>query len=231
MRWLARRTDPAHTRAEAHAWLIVNADDFGASPGVNSGILEAHRCGIVTSTSLLVNRPWSREAAMAARSVPSLSVGLHVELVEGLGHDTIARPKLLRDALRGQIAKFERLMGRAPTHLDSHCDAHEESIAGTEFLQVARSRRLALRGFSPIRALRRFYAGTAHLVDVLSREVRAGVTELVCHPGHIDTILDSRYRVERVLELKALCSPGARATLLDRSIRLIRHEDVARLFR
>jgi predicted glycoside hydrolase/deacetylase ChbG (UPF0249 family) len=35
----------------------VNADDFGASLGVNSGILEAHRCGVVTSASLLVNRP------------------------------------------------------------------------------------------------------------------------------------------------------------------------------
>ena len=39
--------------------LIVNGDDFGASRGINRGILEAHRSGILTSTSLLVNTPWS----------------------------------------------------------------------------------------------------------------------------------------------------------------------------
>ena len=49
-------------------WLIVTGDDFGASCGINRGILEAHRAGILTSASLLVNRPASAEAAALARA-------------------------------------------------------------------------------------------------------------------------------------------------------------------
>jgi len=44
-------------------YLIVNGDDFGASHGINRGIIEAHQQGILTSTSLLVSTPWSEEAA------------------------------------------------------------------------------------------------------------------------------------------------------------------------
>ena len=54
-------------------YLIVNADDYGASRGINRGILEAHRRGILTSTSLLVNTAWSGEAAemSSPRAVPA----------------------------------------------------------------------------------------------------------------------------------------------------------------
>ena len=60
--------------------LIVNADDFGRSRGVNRGIVETHERGIVTSTSLMVFRPGAREAATYARAHPGLSTGLHIEL-------------------------------------------------------------------------------------------------------------------------------------------------------
>jgi len=49
-------------------YLIVNGDDFGASRGINRGIVQAHSRGILTSTSLLVDSPWSAEAAELARS-------------------------------------------------------------------------------------------------------------------------------------------------------------------
>ena len=51
--------------------LIVNADDFGCTEGVNRGIAEAHVRGIVTSTSLMVNRPAAAEAAASLWSGPS----------------------------------------------------------------------------------------------------------------------------------------------------------------
>ena len=63
-------------------YLIVNADDLGASPGVDRGILEAHARGIVTSASLMVDTPWSAEGAARARATPALSVGLHIVLPE-----------------------------------------------------------------------------------------------------------------------------------------------------
>src|SRR5881628_2747539 len=56
--------------------LIVNGDDFGASPAINRGIKEAHRRGILTSTSLLVKAEWAEEAAALGRAAPDLSVGL-----------------------------------------------------------------------------------------------------------------------------------------------------------
>src|SRR5712692_5001656 len=78
-----RRSGPsAMTNGEAKRALIVNADDFGQSFGVNRGIIEAHERGIVTSTSLMVRWPAAREAARYARTHPELSVGLHLDLGE-----------------------------------------------------------------------------------------------------------------------------------------------------
>jgi len=63
--------------------LIVSADDFGLSPGVNAGILSAHRDGILTDASLMVSGAACAEAVEMARRTPTLSVGLHLVLVQG----------------------------------------------------------------------------------------------------------------------------------------------------
>jgi hopanoid biosynthesis associated protein HpnK len=63
--------------------LIVNADDFGLTAGVNRGILEAHATGIVTSTTLMANSAAFDDAVQLARSTPTLSVGCHLVLVDG----------------------------------------------------------------------------------------------------------------------------------------------------
>jgi len=63
--------------------LIVNADDFGLTPGVNRAIVEGHERGIVTSTTLMANSSAFEEAAKMAASLPRLSVGCHVMLVDG----------------------------------------------------------------------------------------------------------------------------------------------------
>jgi hopanoid biosynthesis associated protein HpnK len=63
--------------------LIVSADDFGLSPGVNAGILSAHRNGILTDASLMVSGAAFPEAVELARATPTLSVGLHLVLVQG----------------------------------------------------------------------------------------------------------------------------------------------------
>jgi|SRR5882724_347029 len=64
-------------------YAILNADDFGLSPGINRGIIEAHRDGIVTSTSLMAAGDAFEEAVTLARGYPSLSLGIHLTLVEG----------------------------------------------------------------------------------------------------------------------------------------------------
>jgi hopanoid biosynthesis associated protein HpnK len=63
--------------------LIVSADDFGLSPGVNAGIIAAHRDGILTDASLMVNGAACTEAVALAQATPTLSVGLHLVLVQG----------------------------------------------------------------------------------------------------------------------------------------------------
>ncbi|MCX6893927.1 MAG: hopanoid biosynthesis-associated protein HpnK [Verrucomicrobia bacterium] len=63
--------------------LIVNADDFGRSPSINAAVIRAHREGILTSASLMVNEPACAEAVALAKENPRLGVGLHLALVCG----------------------------------------------------------------------------------------------------------------------------------------------------
>ena len=67
--------------------LIVNADDFGRSASINQAVVRAHREGILTTTSLMVNEPAFEEAVALARENPMLGVGLHLTLL--CGHSTL----------------------------------------------------------------------------------------------------------------------------------------------
>jgi len=81
------------------SYLIVNADDFGLTEGTNNAIARAHREGIVTSTSLLANGLAFDHAVALARATPSLDIGLHLTLTEGL---PIAPPDQVRALLTAQ---------------------------------------------------------------------------------------------------------------------------------
>jgi hopanoid biosynthesis associated protein HpnK len=72
--------------------LIVNADDFGRAHSINEAVIRAHREGILTSASLMVNEPACGEAVALARENPGLGVGLHLTLLCGrsaLPHEKI----------------------------------------------------------------------------------------------------------------------------------------------
>jgi hopanoid biosynthesis associated protein HpnK len=64
--------------------LIINADDFGLTAGVNRGIMEAHEHGVVTSATLMASGPEFDGAVRLAQSAPALSVGCHAVLIDGL---------------------------------------------------------------------------------------------------------------------------------------------------
>jgi len=81
--------------------LIVNADDFGWTEGVNRGIVDAHRDGIVTSTSLLANGAAFANAVQLARENPALGVGVHLNLSDG--------PPILR---RWEVSSFADKRGQ-----------------------------------------------------------------------------------------------------------------------
>src|SRR5262249_30264542 len=115
--------------------LIVNADDFGYSRGINRGIIQTHEQGIVTSTSLMVRWAHAGEAAEYARAHPRLGVGLHVDFREWYyfrGHKVPrylvgaedARAEVYEDEFRRQLEAFRELMGREPSHVDTHQHVH-----------------------------------------------------------------------------------------------------------
>ena len=72
--------------------LIVNADDFGRSSSINQAVIRAHREGILTTTSLMVNEPASEEAVALARENPTLGVGLHLTLL--CGHSALPHQEI-----------------------------------------------------------------------------------------------------------------------------------------
>jgi predicted glycoside hydrolase/deacetylase ChbG (UPF0249 family) len=219
--------------------LIVNGDDFGMSPGVNRGILEAHRRGILTSASLMVDAPASEEAAALAATAPDLSLGLHLVLA-GRADAGTPLAGACRAQLEGQVARFRQLTGRLPTHLDSHHDVHRDPGLLPHFAALARDYGAPLRGHGPVRSCSKFYGqwgGETHLEQIsvagleriLEAEVQDGVTELGCHPGYVDPTLRSGYRLEREAELRTLCDPAARQALARRLIQLVGFRDVSSL--
>ena len=61
--------------------LVVNADDFGFTPDVNQGIVEAHRDGILTATTLMATGAAFEDAVRWSKEVPTLDIGCHLVLV------------------------------------------------------------------------------------------------------------------------------------------------------
>ena len=104
--------------------LIINADDYGISPGVNAGILEAVRAGIVTSISVMVNTPAFADGMRALAALPHPpSVGLHVNLTAGFPVTPAAGiPSLVRSS--GALYPLSALVIRAcaarvhPRHIE-----------------------------------------------------------------------------------------------------------------
>ena len=210
--------------------LIVNGDDFGASRGINRGIVEAHEAGILTSASLLVDRAASAGAAALLRVYPGLSVGLHLEL------DPVAPERAAAECER-QLARFLELTGEPPTHLDSHHDVHRDPRVLPHVLAQARRERVPVRGHSGARHLGKFYGqwggrtrpeqiGVDGLLRLLDAEVGEGVTELSCHPGYIEPGFRSSYVAEREVEVRTLCDARVRQGIRDREIRLISFRDL-----
>jgi hopanoid biosynthesis associated protein HpnK len=118
--------------------LTVNADDFGFTRGVNLGILHCHLNGILTSATLMANGAAFEHAVELARSHPSLDVGAHLTLVQGLSVRSgmplpqsiaeLVRALALRrlnayDELRAQLEKI-LASGLRVTHLDTHKHTH-----------------------------------------------------------------------------------------------------------
>ena len=240
--------------------LIVNADDFGLTPGVSRGILEAHRNGIVTSTTLLVNReipPAQRDELQAS----GLGVGVHLNLTLGT---PVANPRrvpslvdaegrFIRDAreaaarartdearieLGSQIDAFRKIMGRFPTHLDTHHHVGRHEPILDLVLDFARALKVPVRSQdAAVRtAARRLglrtpdhFMGESGPEPYWSRErtlehlagLPTGLSEFMTHPGYFDDDLAySRYGRQRETELAGLTDTECRRAVERHGIQL-----------
>jgi hopanoid biosynthesis associated protein HpnK len=145
--------------------LIINADDFGRSPSANAAIIRAHREGVLTTASLMVNEAGFEEAVALAQANPSLGVGLHLTLL--CGHSALAPDEIpglvngcrefgdnavavgwryfFDHGLRGQLeaeigAQFRkfRATGLPLDHLNGHLHVHLHPIVFRILMQHAR---------------------------------------------------------------------------------------------
>jgi len=240
--------------------LIVNADDFGLTAGVSRGILEAHTNGIVTSTTLLVNRAIP-PAQVEELKDSALGVGVHLNLTLGT---PVADPKrvpslvdaegrFVRDAreaaarakadearieLGTQIDVFRRIMGRFPTHLDTHHHVGRHQPILELVLDFARALRVPVRSQdAQVRRAARslglrtpdHFMGESGPEAYWSRErvlehlgtLPAGLSEFMTHPGYFDEDLAySRYGRQRETELAGLTDPEVRQAAGRNGIRL-----------
>jgi len=193
-------------------YLIVNADDFGYSPGINKGIIEAHTKGIVTSTSVMVNEAASTEASGLA-SISNLSVGLHFVLSK---ND-------IQDELDRQVSKFVSLVGRKPDHIDTHKlePSSKESVKNI-LLKYSRENHIPIRSLAFAKLIKSFFGlnidgtGSLDVTRVSNTSLKRAIdeatddyNEIMCHPGYSDDYLreKSSYNDVRQKELETLISP------------------------
>ncbi len=212
--------------------VIVNADDLGHSQGPNRGIEEGHRHGIITSASLMVNRPATAEGVRVAHRNPALSVGLHLNVTdEDWEAVDLADAAWVERELEAQYALFCDLVGRPPTHLDSHHHIHWKSEHTPTFQRFAAEHSLPLRHYSSAEYIGHFYGQWEHGVTELTpvqepylQELLEGFTpglyELACHPGYVTPDLNSLYSIERETELATLQSPVIRVLVDSLGIQL-----------
>jgi len=221
--------------------LIVNADDFGYAYGINKGVVEAYKKGIVTSTSLMVNGQTPREAAKLARENPGLGVGLHFVLTD---EDTralriaqkaigMAFAKRVGEELDTQLEKFQKLIGGIPDHINAHHHVHKLPRIFPYFLKLAQEYKIPLRDIGKISFIKRFFGinettGTDMLgrisVETLLKileKLPNGISELVCHPGYVTPDLKSSYNKHREIELKTLTDSRIKDFIKKEGIKLI----------
>jgi predicted glycoside hydrolase/deacetylase ChbG (UPF0249 family) len=200
--------------------LVVNADDFGLAHGVNEGIVAAHAGGIVTSTSLMVRRPAAPAAVKLAEAHPGLSIGLHFE------DDRLEDGPQAERAFLAQLECFRELVGREPTHVDSHHHVHVRHL--DTFRSLVEPLGVPLRHDGRVRYIGGFWGRPelAHvrrgfLRQLVEAEAGEGFNELGCHPARVSDDLRSSYVRERVVELQTLTEPGLKQELESLGVALV----------
>jgi predicted glycoside hydrolase/deacetylase ChbG (UPF0249 family) len=221
--------------------LVFNGDDFGASAGINRGIIQCHIAGPVTSASLMVTGAAVADAVAMSRDHPGLAIGLHWDVC---GEDD--RPfdlddvRAVREEFHRQLGEFERITGRLPTHIDSHRHVHLSPQLLPIFQELVAPFGTPLRGDGRVNFVGGFYAqwewritnleyvSVAALQRMLREEAIDGWNEFSCHPGFMTDDYVTVYGTEREAEVRTLTNPAIRSTIDALGIRLVSYADFPR---
>jgi predicted glycoside hydrolase/deacetylase ChbG (UPF0249 family) len=192
----------------------------------------------------MVNAPRARQAVALAATRPALSLGLHVNFTnEGERLVEFGDEASCREGLERQLEAFQALVGRPPTHLDSHQHVHRGRSTRPVFQAAAARLGVHLRDEPPVTYKGGFYGQWTHgvsepdkvsvafLARMLREEFTGGVYELCCHPGYLDPAASLVYHRDRELELATLTDPRIRAVLAEAGLRLAGWRELPALLR
>lgn len=175
--------------------LIINADDLGFSPEITRGIIEAHKSGVVSSTTAVVNMPNSAESLrLAVEEAPFLGLGLHINLTAGppvrgdvdsltdefgaflplkklAGRQASYNLEQVEREVRAQITQFEEWVGKPPDHLDAHEHImYLDEALMTLLLDIARELNVPIR-----RPRADEYANSSGMTETLAMMAKRGI--------------------------------------------------------
>lgn len=243
--------------------IIINADDFGICNGINYGIVDCYEKGILTSTTLMVTMGGAEHAAKLAKQYPGLGIGLHLNITLGKpltdgkslvgDNGQFIKPKDMpsnhhynaEEVYREFLAQYKRfieLMGRKPTHLDSHLfatDIYEE--ARNAAIKISEDEHLPIRncvvkefpevkfwcGYSlnlPIGS----YKGLDFLYTTIDEMEKNEYVEIMVHPGYMDRFImtNSSLNLDRLNDVDSLLDSKLKNFLISRGNGFINYSSI-----
>jgi len=239
--------------------LIINADDFGMTEGMTKGIIDSHADGVVTSTTLMMNALFTEYAVRQAVKYPDLGVGIHLTLT--YGRPLVAGAKSFTDLegnflkiadypdgftqidpqelyieWKAQLELFIQMMGKLPTHIDSHhhvhCDPHHHDVIArlvSEYDLPLRAGGKVVDHYESTVLMLDFY-GEDLTVSSMTNELEKDIEilEVMCHPAYLDQVTYdlSSYNLPRMKEMEILRSKELREFILRNEIELITFADL-----
>lgn len=187
--------------------LIINADDYGMSPLFDKAIRELANTGIITSTTVLVDKKIDPAPLL---DLENISIGLHLNIKESTSPE---------DQIEQQISIFGELFSFLPSHLDGHRHCHIDPNNISAVVKIAKKYNLTVRSrFSEDRKVFQknniptpdsfisWHPRRKHLLFQKLKNKQRGITELVCHPGYYDKDCAYPYNERREEELNILKS-------------------------
>ena len=235
--------------------LIVNGDDFGMCEGNSIGIILAHKEGILTSTTVMMNMPYAYFALDLAKRYPDLGVGVHLNVTAGQpltdikltdengyflnkkfirAHPDLITKESLYKEFKAQIDKYINYTGHIPTHFDSHQHIHLIPEYKDMIIRLSNEYNIPFRQREPLSApfvkcidtFEQSNVSIDYLLYLFTNNY--DTIEIMCHPGLIDQRLCdiSSYSLPRMKELEIMRSRRIIDFIKKNKIELINYSNI-----